>query len=385
MTPWRCFLVSFRQCCTDMACAPFFLLAILFYSFYYCWPYDTQLPEHIYAAIVDEDQSSLSRRLTLSLRATPRLEIKGLYVNRPKAVDAMKREEVNAVLTIPRGFAGDALAGNRAAISLAADGAFIVKSRVAIGGAADALAADGAEIVAGRALAYGAAPTNLALESMRAPNLAVDLKYNTIAGYMNFVVPIVFMIIFQTLMICGTGMLYNDWFVNSRPIMRDMLENPVCLVAAQAPVFCICFFWSILVEGAIFGLHDINSFQNIPATVAAGFFFALAIAALGAFVGLALGRLRYVIQVVVPSSLPAVFITGNLWPEQNIPFALRVFGWFLPSSAGSDAVLRASQAGASLSQIYPYLLRLFALFALYLGLALLVARVRRRYFNAVGD
>lgn len=42
--------------------------------------------------------------------------------------------------------------------------------------------------------------------------MIVESMFNTVNGYLNFTVPIVFMIIFQTIFVCGIGMLMNDWF-----------------------------------------------------------------------------------------------------------------------------------------------------------------------------
>ena len=67
----KCFLFTLKQCTTNLACAPFFCFAIFFYSFYYCWPYMEQLPDHLNVVAVDQDNSALSRRLTQAMRLLP--------------------------------------------------------------------------------------------------------------------------------------------------------------------------------------------------------------------------------------------------------------------------------------------------------------------------
>ena len=59
----KCFLFTLKQCTTNLACAPFFCFAIFFYSFYYCWPYMEQLPDHLNVVAVDQDNSALSQSL----------------------------------------------------------------------------------------------------------------------------------------------------------------------------------------------------------------------------------------------------------------------------------------------------------------------------------
>lgn len=378
ITPLRCAAATLRECCTNMACAPFFLVALLFYALYYCWPYMAQLPDHITATIVDEDDSPLSRRLVMALRADPRLAVTSVLADRKVAVARMQDGEVVSLLAIPPGFEKDILNGVPTALTLVTNGAFIVKARSSIAGAGGPLDEIGAVAVAAHLARLGVPAATLARAALQPPALVVQPMYNTISGYLNFAVPIVFVIIFQTLMICGTGMLLNDWF--SRPSPPPELTLATAsrhyLAAVQLPVFGICFCWTLAVEGAVFALQGINSFQNIAATLLTCAFFSFALTSLAMLVGMAFGPSRFVIQAVVTSSIPCVFITGNLFPAQNIPFALRALSWFLPSTPGADCMLRASQAGASPGEIYPYLAHLLALGLLYFFLAGRVA-IRR--------
>lgn len=379
-SPLRCSAATLKECCTNIACAPFFLLAILFYAFYYCWPYMAQLPEHLTAAIADEDDSPLSRRLTAALRATPRLNIIRVVADRDTAVALMRAGDVVSVIGIPPGFEKDTLNDVPTALTLVTNGSFIVKARTSMSGASEPLAEVATAAISAHLVQHGAQASALAGAALRPPALVIQPMYNTIAGYLNFAVPIVFVIIFQTLMICGTGMLLNDWFSRPQPpeTLRLACAWPRCLAAVQLPVFGLCLFWTLAVEGAIFALHGINSSQNIPATLLVCVFFSFAVTSLGMLVGLGFGASRYVIQAVVTSSIPCVFITGNLFPTQNIPWYMRMLSWLLPSTPGANGMLRASQAGATPNEVYPYLAHLLALGLLYFSLAVLLARWRGR-------
>lgn len=77
---------------------------------------------------------------------------------------------------------------------------------------------------------------------------------------------------------------------------------------------------------------------------------------------------------VVTSSLPCVFVSGNLFPWQDIPVYMQAFAALMPSTPGVDAMLRASQAGASPLEIFPYLMHLLALGLLYFSIAWLLAK-----------
>lgn len=371
---WRCFCQTFRACVTNIACAPFFLLAVAFYAFYYCWPYMNQLPLHIDAVIVDEDNSQLSRAVSRAILATPAYNILGVYQRRPPAIRRMRQNEIAAIIGIPANFERNLLDGIPTALTVLTNGAFIVQAHTALAGGAGPLQQVAHAAIMAELAQRGRAP-HANVGDNPPPALAVSM-YNTIAGYLSFAVSIVFVIIFQTIMICGFAMLLNDWF--SRPSypapLANATRNPAYMLALQAPVFCLCALWSFFVEGWAFYWQGINAFQNVPGTILVSLFFAWSVSALGLAVGMTFKSSKFAIHAVVTSSLPCVFISGNLFPWQDIPIYMRALAWFLPSTPGVDAMLRASQAGASPVEIFPYLMHLLFLGVLYFCCAWFLAR-----------
>ena len=144
-------------------------------------------------------------------------------------------------------------------------------------------------------------------------------------------------------------------------------EVPMYFLAMYAPFFFLSLFWILFIEGQSFSFHGVNSFKNVPGTIVVSMIYAFAITSLGLLIAAFLKRYRFVVQIVVPSSIPFVFISGNLYPWQNIPWPLQAFGWLSPTTAGAFAMLRVSQAGASLSGVaFPYLTHLLLLGATFL-------------------
>lgn len=333
-----------------------------------------QLPMHLDAVVIDEDNSPLSRRVLEQLLASPNYRVTTVTSDRPEAVKSMQQNRTSCLIGIPANFEKDVLSGIPTSLWLVTNGAFIVKARTTMSGLAGIL-----ENLANNAVSLEMAARGLPaaeLASNKPPPLLTKGLYNTISGYLSFAVAIVFVIIFQTIMICGFTMLLNAWFSadNYPEPLKLGLQSPVHLFAIQAPVLCICLFWILFVEGLGFAWQGINSFQNVRATLITGLFFAWAVTALGLLLGLLFKTSKFAIHAVVLSSLPCVFISGNLFAWQDIPFGLRSFANFLPSTPGVDAMLRASQAGADIQDVFPYLIHLLALGSLYFILANLVIR-----------
>lgn len=378
MNPWQCFTYTFRQCCVNMACAPIFLAAIAIYALYYCWPYMAQLPEHIHCAIVDADNSALSRRLIMEFASTPDLNVLQITANRQEAILAMKAGKISAIVEIPKNFARDNSSAIPTAITMTANAAYLVAGKMATSGASGPLEAIASKTIATWLAEQGVPYSQLALMRTQSPALLIVPAYNTISGYLNFAVPIVFIAVFQTLMSAGLGMLLNAWyFHNPRPaVLPAAISSPLCMFCVQMPVFLICFFWCLFVEGPVFYLQGVNTFQNIPATLLVCASFSLAVSSLACFLGLILGPTHFVMQAIVVSALPCVFISGNLWPTQNFPPFFQALAWIFPSTPGSQGIIRASQCNASIEQTAPYLLHLLILAVIYFLLARIIARLQ---------
>lgn len=376
MSPWRCFTATFCECCVNMACAPLFMAAIAIYAAYYCWPYMAQLPDHLHCAIVDADNSALSRRLIRDIQATPDFNVLQVTANRQEAILAMKSGEITTIVEIPANFARDIAGAIPTAITLTANGAYLVAAKMSTAGASGPLRATAQNAIADWLAKHGAKHSQLAIAAMEAPEVIVVPAYNTISGYLNFAVPIVFIAVFQTLMSAGTGMLFNAWFMRKpQPeILRAVLASPSLMLCAQLPILLICFFWCLFVEGPVFYLQGVNSFQNIPATFAICAAFSLAVSSFAVCLAIILGPTHFVMQAVVLSALPCVFISGNLWPLQNIPPFFQALGAIFPSTPGSQGIIRASQCGASLAETSSYIIHLILLAAIYFIFARLLAK-----------
>lgn len=99
--------------------------------------------------------------------------------------------------------------------------------------------------------------------------------------------------------------------------------------------------------------------------------YAFAITSLGMLIAALLKRYRFVVQIVgaVFHSV-CLYFRATSTRGRNIPWPLQAFGWLSPTTAGSVAMLRVSQAGGTLSGVaFPYLTHLLLLGAAFLTAA----------------
>jgi ABC-type polysaccharide/polyol phosphate export permease len=129
------------------------------------------------------------------------------------------------------------------------------------------------------------------------------------------------------------------------------------LLAFMTPIFG----WMLFIQGFTFWRTETNTLLDYSASTVTALVYSAAIASLGIFIAVMMGKCRLVAQFVVCSSLTLLFISGDLFAYQNIPTWARWLSQISPSTPGIHAMVRASQAGASVSQIYPYILHLVLL------------------------
>lgn len=323
-----------------------------------------QLPDHLNVVAVDQDQSTLSRRIMTAMEASPNLQVTRQTTDMQEAENLMRKGGISAILIIPPDFEVNTLNNTPTALVLVSNGAFIVKARGSMSGVGGPLQKIVAASISAHLVEHGVPLAEIAKAANNPPSMVVQAMFNTVNGYLNFTVPIVFMIIFQTAMVAGIGMLFNDWFWKKQypyPLALGA-RNGAYFIAMYLPFFFITLFWILFIEGQSFSFHGVNAFQNVPGTLIVSAVYAFTITSLGMLLAGVIKRYRFIVQIIVPSSIPLVFISGNLFPWQNIPWPMQALGWLSPTTAGSFAMLRVSQAGASIWGVaFPYVSHLLLL------------------------
>ena len=82
-----------------------------------------------------------------------------------------------------------------------------------------------------------------------------------------------------------------------------------------------------------------------------------------------------VTPIIILSSLPLLFATGFIWPQEMLPLPIRTVMALLPTAAGIQGVLRLNTMGADWSAVTPLWYQLWGQVVLY---GLLLCWVRRR-------
>jgi len=341
---------------------------VLLYSVLYPLPYAQKVVRNQEVVVVNLDNSQLSRRLERMIDATPQVHLS----DRAQSLEEAKRifidRKLAGILLIPENFYLDLLRGRRPTLSFAGDaGLFLVYGTVVEGmvGAGNTLAA---EVKVGSLLKSGR-PQAMAAEQYSAVRLNILPVFNGSMGYVNYVIPAVFVLILHQTLLMGAGMrscLRNVSAPEREEILRTKV-SPFRLLVVRCGIF-VTLYWllSMYYFGAAFTFYTIPHLANFLELNLLILPFLLSATLLGICLGASLPRRELTILVVLLSSMPLIFLSGFIWPLSAIPAALVEISRIVPAIPAIQAFLALNQMGAEFSDILPLLKQLW-LCALFYG------------------
>lgn len=326
---------------------------VLIYSFLYPLPYSQQLPREQTIAVVNLDNSQMSRELERMVDATPQVNITKHVYSIEEAKSLLIKGDVHGLMVIPTNFYRDVLLGKSPTVAYAGDASYFLVYGTIVEGLATAGGTLGAKAKVSRMVMSG---DNLVLASEQYSAMKLNMRpvFNPTMGYINYVVPAVFVLILhQTLMIAagilgggqneyrlqgGTGywLRYSAW--------KIVLVRTLILVLIYIPLVAYYFGYS-------FSSYHISRLASISDLVAMTIPFLLAVIFVGIIIGQLIPRRELATLIILLSSLPLVFSAGFIWPVSAIPAPINALAQLVPSTPAINGFLRLNQMGASFEQV----------------------------------
>lgn len=354
-----------------------FAIASLFYMVFYGLPYDNQIIVKVPTAIVNLDQSRASAEFAEKIKSAPAVKVVIETADFAKAEAAFRRSEADVIVTIPENFSRDIERGDQTGVTVFSNGALPVKGRAVSAAVLAIVTEENATHAAERLVAQGLNPILLKQMSLApAPFSSQDL-FNNISGYGYYTVPMVAIVIIQAVMLFGVGIALGGWLSSENPpeFFKEAFASPKRFLALFTGFWVIALFWSFFIEGL--GLYALTmpTLLNPLSTVAAVIAFTLALCSLATLLTLAMNSNRYAAGLVLASA-PSVFLSGLVFPMENFAAWVLPFAWMIPTTPGCQAIVLASQEGATIAQILPQISANLAQAIIYGTLAYLLLKKR---------
>lgn len=373
---WRAFVAEATAVARDRGALLVLVGAIVIYAFLYPQPYRPEVLKEVPVVVGDADHSRLSRQLVRMVDAHELVAVT-THVATMAQAEALARDGlVGGILAIPADFERTVLRGERATVGVFTDAAYFLVYRQALTGLLESTGTLSAGIEIRRLRAQG-----LSEEQARAARDPVQLLFrplfNPTEGYASYIVPSVLILILQQTLLIGIGMLAGTTRERNEagPHPDSALARLVGRALFYLGLYSVHAVFYFTVVYRVFGFPE----QGRPgAVVAFALPFLLAVIFLGLALAHAFRRRETAIEVLLFTSLPAVFLAGFSWPAEAIPRWVRALAMLLPSTAGMAGFGRLNQMGATLAEVRGEWIVLWVLATVYFLAAWALAARHRR-------
>jgi ABC-2 type transport system permease protein len=350
-----------------------FILGPVFYSVFYPQPYLGQLVRNIPIAVVDQDNSELSRGLIQTLAAHGNISVALLSTSYREAEDAILSRRAFAILGVPPDTEKDFLKGTTARLPIYADSTYFILFNRSLQGILEAVQAYAIDALAHGARTEGATAQAAARLSRPAELIQVPL-FNPTASYSSYVVPAAFVLILHQTLLMGAATLGGVAFERKRAASRRL---PASAILGQGLAHWTLYVPAMLLYFVVMPrVYGFSTLGSVCVLAALSIPFILATSFFGQALGLVFRHRETAVLLVLASSLPQFFLVGVSWPTEALPGFLQQARELLPSVNAIDGIVRVNQMGASLSEVRPDFLRLWALALLYFAIAVALAQLR---------
>ena len=344
------------------------------YPLLYPFTYMHEVVRDVPVAVVDLSNTPTSRQLVRMLDATEAVKVSRQLTGLDEAKRDFFDNKIYGIMVIPSDFEQNILRNQQTSVLAYLDASYFMVYR---------------QVLRGITLASGTMSGGIEIKRLGSKGLNAKARdplplnsvalYNPSGGYATYVmIAIMFSLLQQTLLI-GIGILGGTARESGAhhylipPGFEDKGVMAV-LLGKGMTFFLLYAVHAIYIFGVVFQLFD---YPQRGSLLLSGFLIFSYLAALIAM-GFAMASLfRYretAIAVFVAVSLPSVLSAGFSWPVESIPPVIRFFTNFIPGVPGTDAMIRISQMGASLSDVSGSLMILWAQVLLDSTCSILVVR-----------
>jgi ABC-2 type transport system permease protein len=352
------------------------LIAPLLYAFFYGSIYINKEESAVPLALVDDDQSGLSRLLTQQLDNTSIIEVRNAF-SLQEAQQLMHSGRCQGYLYFEKGIEQKVFSLQQAHIVLALNASRFLPSSDLL----SQVTAVCLTVSAGVRLQYFQKKGMTEGIAMRETNpVSLDYRplFNESTSYGAYLLPGLLMLILQqTLLIGLTASMARE---REQQIWNELLQisdqRIVAILTGKGAFYFILFmafaFFFFTVNFSILQLPVRGSMLVLYSLLA---LFIATLIPMGLCIGSCFRSQLLSVQLMGFSTYPFFLLSGYAWPYEQLPRVLKWCSSLLPTTPFLQAYIAVVQQGASLSQIALPVVHLTALWCGYTYL--LLARARR--------
>lgn len=360
---------------------------VLLYAVLYPQPYLKQSVSKLSVSVVDHDKSDVSRDLIFKLNVTAQMVITRHDLSESDAKEALIKGDIKGIIIIPKDFKKDLALKKSPTIAVGADSSYFLIYGAVVEGAMKTILTQSATIKVANLLKKEV-PLSSAKDLYAPYTLKVINLFNKDNSYIQYVIPAVFVLILQQIMLIGIGIRSGE--INESMGRREeayFKTAPVWqMFLSRYLIFGSIFFIHMLFYfGFIFDYYEVTRLADISDLLTFGIAFLFASLSFSLFVGSLLANSEAATPTVLFSSLPLVFAAGFIWPLESLPAVIHYLSLLVPSTPAIHGFVGLNQLGASFDMIIDSYAILWMQSIVYLTLAFFIFSRKRNFLYQKKD
>ena len=350
------------------------IMAPIFYAFFVGSIYKQKDVANIPIAIVDQDHSSLSRKVSGLIDSNEKIEVIGAYSNLNDALFLFNSLDIQGILIIPNDFEKNTINLEGSTVELVLNNTKFLTSNDINKGVQQVILT----VAGGVRMSYlisSKVPTELAQQQAQPIMPVVKSIYNATNNYGDYLLPILLVLIIQQTLIIGFGQSVLHELTHFKT-----LSDPKVNFFEFTKIFAAKGMYYFLLYTALFFLFykvifpyyhlDFKGSEFLHFLLSSMYILAVMIYTiwLGTFFKTTIGWT----EIMAFSTYPLFLVSGYSWPIEAMPQPLQVFANLLPSTPYFTVFNKLAAQGATLVNIKSEVIHL--MFLLLLGYLLLYLR-----------
>ena len=349
------FKAELKKVFQDKGVLIFFILVPLAYPLLYAFIYNNEVIREVPTAVVDYDNTALSRQYIRNVDATPDVHIVAHCTSRAEAEQLIKNREIYGIVRIPSDFTRNINTMQQAHIGVYADMSGLLYYKALLLANTNVSLAMNADIKVQRKPSTTVEQDKVTQMPIRYEQ--VDL-YNPQTGFAAFLIPAVLILVLQQTLVLGVGLSAgtdneSNRYRELQPI-NSHFNGMLRIVFGKGFAYLLVYLWNIAfvleVVPRIFCLPQIGNPLDLWLIAIP---FLLAIIFMAMTVTFLIRQRETGFMLIVFASVPLLFLSGVSWPGVSIPTFWKYVSYLFPSTFGVNAYIKINSLGAEMGDVKP--------------------------------
>jgi len=363
-------LNEYKTIFRDAGVVTLFIIAVVVYPIIYSLAYNNELAKEVPIAVVDMNDSDLSRKLISMLDATDEVKVVFKTPDFNQAKELFKKSDIYGVVSIPSDFDKKIFKSETAVIPVYADASYMIIYKQIMTAANYSIGTFGAGIEIQRRIS-NKEQIEQAFESRDPLPLETYALYNPRGGYASYAMPAVLLLILQQTLLLGIGLIGGTTKENRNthfliPIGSKKGGALSIVIGKSIAYYTIYLFNALYVFVVVFRMFSFPMRGNYFEIFVFLTPFLFAVIYMGITISAFFKKREHALMILLFTSIPFIFMTGFSWPTQSMPQWQIWLSEIIPSTPAIKGFLALSQRGATFNDVFYNWLHIWALIFLYL-------------------